>query len=64
MLLVGRCARTMAGVRRVAGIMMRVGIGSGLVVRHAGGACRVLAHGRARHPDARGDRMERQHEHQ
>lgn len=64
MLLVGRCARAVAGVRRVVGVMMGVGVWSGLVVCHAGGACRVLEHRRARHPDARGDRMERQHEHQ
>lgn len=64
MVLVGRCVRAVAGVRRVVRVMMRVGIWSGLVVCHAGGACRGLADRRARHPDARGDRMERQHEHQ
>lgn len=44
--------------------MMRMGVGDRFMMRRAGMAGRVLLNRRARHPDARGDRMERQHEHQ
>ena len=66
-MLLGRRAgvmRRVRGVNRMFAAMMRMRVGSSLVVRHAGGAPLVPGNGRARHPDARGDRMQRQHQHQ